>query len=479
MFATGRTRARIEKRKTGANQVGIAANARANERAKRVGGAEQNPIVLSNDGAGQTGWASAHARLGVRAGPIMVGSCCDAACSATTGSKAPLSAASRAFAKGNATRTRAGEARWRGALWDRAPWIFRAAWLIGIAASIWARPARADAPAEHVAAARALGVRGIKLADQGKCEEAIESLERAEALYHAPTILGRLGECQVLVGKIVLGTENLYRVTRESLPADAPNAYRLAQTRARNVLQQSLPRIGVLVVRVDPTAAPPSVDVDGVSMPQALLGQDRPTDPGTHWVSVSAAGYEAQRLRVELKEGARQELNVKLVPVPQASGISSEPLLPLPEPPTGAADSPVRESAASERAEAPDRTPAYVCFGLGAAGLVTGAVAGVLALTQRGDLACTNKDCPPDQHADLDRARRFATISTIGFGVAMAGAAAGGALLWFERGGHANKPASARPPQGADSRRASPSVTRLRIQPWVGWAAAGLNGEFQ
>src|SRR5688500_11413705 len=69
-----------------------------------------------------------------------------------------------------------------------------------------------EAPrAENVAAARALGVQGIQLADAGQCDKAIEKLSRAEALYHAPTILGRLGECQVQVGQVVLGTENLNR----------------------------------------------------------------------------------------------------------------------------------------------------------------------------------------------------------------------------------------------------------------------------
>ena len=49
--------------------------------------------------------------------------------------------------------------------------------------------------AENVAAARSLGMQGIKLADAGDCQGAIEKLSRAESLYHAPSILGRLGEC--------------------------------------------------------------------------------------------------------------------------------------------------------------------------------------------------------------------------------------------------------------------------------------------
>src|SRR5579871_3544383 len=76
---------------------------------------------------------------------------------------------------------------------------------------------RADDSAENTAAARSLGIQGVQLADAGKCPEAIEKLQRAETLHHAPTILGRLGECQVNVGLIVEGTENLNSVVREQL----------------------------------------------------------------------------------------------------------------------------------------------------------------------------------------------------------------------------------------------------------------------
>src|SRR3954469_3008571 len=85
--------------------------------------------------------------------------------------------------------------------------------------------AYADTSAADMAAARALGTDGIKLANRGKCAEAIEKLDRAEKLYHAPTTLERLGECHVEIGKLVLGTEELRRVVREQLATDAPKAF--------------------------------------------------------------------------------------------------------------------------------------------------------------------------------------------------------------------------------------------------------------
>src|SRR5690349_18644160 len=132
--------------------------------------------------------------------------------------------------------------------------------LVLSSAPAWAQ----DASAENVAAARALGIQGVQLADAGKCDQAIEKLSRAESLYHAPTILGRLGECQVNVGQLVLGTENLNRVVREPLAANAPQAFRTAQDRAKKVLDAALPKIAYLTVTVEPKDVKAEVKVGGV-----------------------------------------------------------------------------------------------------------------------------------------------------------------------------------------------------------------------
>ena len=146
--------------------------------------------------------------------------------------------------------------------------------------------ARADRVSpEDVAAARSLGTEGTRLADAGDCNGAIAKLEAAEKLYHAPTTLDRLGECQVSVGRIVAGTESLNRVVREPLAANAPPVFLAAQKRAQKALAAALPRIGKSKVHVDGAPADKvSITVDGVPVPSALLDTDRPTDPGTHEV---------------------------------------------------------------------------------------------------------------------------------------------------------------------------------------------------
>src|ERR1700722_1135292 len=94
-----------------------------------------------------------------------------------------------------------------------------AAWSALVASSgAWSSTALADPSSADTAAARSLGIEGFKLAAAGQCADAIDKLTRSDALHHAVTILEKLGECQLKVGKIVDGMESLRKVTHEQLP---------------------------------------------------------------------------------------------------------------------------------------------------------------------------------------------------------------------------------------------------------------------
>lgn len=320
--------------------------------------------------------------------------------------------------------------------------------------------------AESVAAARALGLQGIKLADAGDCKGAIEKLSRAEALYHAPSILGRLGECQVNVGQVVAGTENLNRVVREELSATAPKAFKDAQTRARGVLNTALPKIARLTVKVEPADAKPQVTVGGTQIPSALIGVERPTDPGTHEVLVTAPGYLEQRSSITLTEGGAQELSISLQKDPSATEAAPPP---PPTPVIAAVPPPVP---ASDTGTKKSNTPAYVALGIGGAGLVVGGITGFLALGKKSDLkGCVDNACPSSQKDTLDSARSMATVSTVGFAVGFVGVGVGVVLLLT--GNHSSN-AGLAPPKLAQA-KPRPAVA---VQPWFGGTSAGLNGTF-
>jgi len=323
-----------------------------------------------------------------------------------------------------------------------------------------ASASHADDSPENIAAARSLGIQGVQLADAGKCPEAIEKLERAEALHHAPTILGRLGECQVNVGSVVEGTENLNSVVREQLPANAPQVFRDAQTRAQKVLTAATPKIAHLVIRITPGDVKANVTVAGRPVPAALIGAERPTDPGTHQVSATAEGYRPASATVTLAEGGHQDITLLLEKDPTAVAALPPPTT---TPTTGTATGDV---SVPEPSGKKSNTPAYIALGVGGAGLIVGSIFGGLAFSKASD--CPNKVC--ETQDDLDSAKSLATVSTISFGVGIAGVAVGTILLLVGN--------------SSSNENATPQAKRLpqpkfAVHPWIGVSSVGLTGSFQ
>jgi len=286
-------------------------------------------------------------------------------------------------------------------------------------------------------------------------------LQRAESLHHAPTILGRLGECQVAMGQIVQGTENLNSVVREPLAANAPQVFRDAQTRAQKVLTSATPKIAYLTLRLDPADAKANVLVDGKAVPPALIGAERPTDPGTRQIEATAEGYLPVKSQVTLLEGAHQELAVKFEKDPNfvaaaAPAVAPAPITPAPAVPPG--------TDASAPPQQKSHTAAFVAYGVGGAGILVGSIAGIIAISKSGD--CPSKLCK--SQGDLDSLKSTATVSTIGFGVGVAGIALGTILLVVS-----NK-------QEAPPATASAHLDRkFSVQPWFGLNSAGVMGTFQ
>src|SRR4029078_12326766 len=88
--------------------------------------------------------------------------------------------------------------------------------------------------------------------------------------------------------------------------------------RAKKALDAALPRIAYLTVTVEPKAAKISVTVGGAPVPDALIGAERPPDPGTHEVLASAPGYLTQKTTVTLAEGGHQAVTLSLPLDPNA-----------------------------------------------------------------------------------------------------------------------------------------------------------------
>jgi hypothetical protein len=107
---------------------------------------------------------------------------------------------------------------------------------------------------------------------------------------------------------------------------------------------------------------------------------------------------------------------------------------------------------------------------VGGVGLAVGTVFGIMALASKSSLngECPTKTtCPKAAQSDIDALGSRATISTVGFGVGIAGVALGAVLLATSSG--------AEPPSTGISR----PTPRRPWSPWIALGAAGVEGRFE
>jgi len=297
--------------------------------------------------------------------------------------------------------------------------------------------------------ARALGVAGVALAEAGNCSQAIEKLARAETLHHAPSTAERLGECEIEIGKVVAGTERLQRVVREPLASNAPPPFVAAVARARSVLDKATPRIAMLRVDVKaPADAHVSVAIDGEPIPDAVVRDERPTDPGTHEVRAAAPGYSPASASVLLADGETKTLSLQISPVASAGPSSSQ------------GPSLFRDSSSSG---SHSYAAAITAFSIGGVGLAVGAIAGGEVMSKSSTLSSSCNAggvCPANMQADIGSAKTWALISTTSFAVGGVGLLTGIMLLLT---------------QGSSP---TPEPKAAMVLPVVGGTSAGLRGWF-
>jgi hypothetical protein len=202
------------------------------------------------------------------------------------------------------------------------PWRARgrlAALLVAFALLFIARGARAQmSDTERKAAARAAFLEGVKLQEEGKAGEALARLESAQKLFDAPTHLLHIAQCQGLTGRLVEASETYELLARKSLPPDSPDAFVQAQQQGQAELPPLRARIPTLRVTIRQGAQPfqnLQVNVNGVIMPNELLGIARPLNPGVYRFSAQAVGAStASATDVSLAERAQKSIELVLQP---------------------------------------------------------------------------------------------------------------------------------------------------------------------
>ncbi|MGH7272235.1 MAG: PEGA domain-containing protein, partial [Polyangiaceae bacterium] len=188
-----------------------------------------------------------------------------------------------------------------------------------VAVGLWSMPAHAQVGDAERATARDLFKQGDKLQRSGDFAAALDTFQRAEQIFSAPTNMLRIAECEAALGRFAESAESYRAVMRTPLPAGAPAAFKGAVGQARSELAQVEPRVPKLIVSVEPQGLDKEqMQVDGQNVPAALIGEPMPLDPGTHTVIVSAPGYASTEQRVTLAEHDSKSLPVTLQPVAPA-----------------------------------------------------------------------------------------------------------------------------------------------------------------
>ena len=353
--------------------------------------------------------------------------------------------------------------------------------LVLLSALAWTDPASAVS-AEELAASRAAAREGLTAYNNKDYARALDLMQRAEKLRHAPPHLLYIARAYEKLGRLVAARETYLKLRNEQLSASAPGSHRAAQNEGAKELKALGPRLPYVTVTVEGGGdAKVVLKRDGKAIPSALIGISHPVDPGAHTFIAEAPNLRSQPAQVNLAEGAREQITLTLQSAPGAgmtetpeptkdpAGAADPNAIPD-TPPPGGGDS---SSDASSSGTSPMRIGAYAALGVGAVGLGTGLFFHFRSNSKKSEAddlvaGCPENDgrpaCSEDVQSDvklLDRQSAGSrTISTVGFIAGGVGVAAGVTLLIMDM--NSDKSANNGP----------------RVAPFIGYRSVGIVGQF-
>lgn len=325
---------------------------------------------------------------------------------------------------------------------------------------------------QDIAQARQLGQQAQAAYDAGNFAESEKLWAAARNLYPvAPTLTLGLARTQAKLGKVVAAQENYNKIIREwSNNPSPPPAFAAALEAAKAEVGAVSARVANVVISVEGPKGP-NVTIDGQPVPLVALGLKRPVDPGTHTVRAEAAGYKPAETTFQVPEGGNAEAKLKLEESPDAPAVAAT--TPGTEP--GAQPSEQPPPVGVDTKKSSNKTLAIVAFGVGGAGVLLGAITGILAIGKHGDLEgqCPGGVCPNNRESDVDSYKTMGTLSTVGFIVGAVGIGAG-AVLWF------TAPKESAAAKGSRYATAPVETKRGAVKwtPYLGLGSAGVSGTF-
>lgn len=286
--------------------------------------------------------------------------------------------------------------------------------------------ASAHAQASDIDKGQAHFLAGRNYRAKGRCDLAVEEFSRAaefDPMKVGPHL--NLGDCYVELGRLPEAFRQFKEAERLAELLRDENRIANARKSAADVEAQM---VRVLVLEDEPRVANVMMHVDGTPIgtsPWFIVVSPR----AEHDITATAPDGRTWSAKAKGEAGDVVRLTVSLTPAPHEP---QRPVATTPAPSHGV------------------RTAAFIVGGVGALGLVTGAVSGALAISWRGELAdAVQKDqrctgtypgaCSPDARGALapieDRAYAAATLSTASIIAGAVLLASGGALYLLSRSG--------------------------------------------
>lgn len=295
----------------------------------------------------------------------------------------------------------------------------------------------------NVAAAETQFQRGLDEMKAGRLDVACPAFAESYRLDPRPGTLFTQAECETKWGKAA--TASIHFLEYVSVAGQLPGPQlakhkeriQLAEERRKQLSSQ------IAYVTLTLTASAPKtteVKLDGTVLGAPSLGIELPLDPGDHVASTRVPGGPEREERFSINKGEKKTLTLKVTrprgaddddPEPPASASAQAP----PPPPASAPASP----------RGPRVTAGYALGGVGAVSLVVGVITGAMVLQKKNvvDSHCIDTRCDAAGKEAADSARPLALVSTVGFGLGAAGLISGAVLLLT---------APSDPPPAADAR---------------------------
>lgn len=335
--------------------------------------------------------------------------------------------------------------------------------LLGLGVALSASLAAAQPePAGSTAVAEVMFQQARELFKQQQYAEACPRFAESQRLEPKLGTLLNLAVCHEKLGKIATAwaeyTSALTVAHREQRKDREDFAREQVAALERRIAHVSLQ------IKVPP--ADLVVSLDDQPLDHTALNTPLPIDPGAHRITATAPGKIPWSKAIEAS-AERAEIPVTIPPLEAANAPPSS--APAPPAPTGFTPPPPRVPFVLPAPVAPPplvredhRALIYGGFGVGAAGVLVGAITGGITLAQAGTIrdTCGNNVCGASQQDAISSATTLANVSNVSFVIGALGAGVGVVGLVLSQP------------------RASTPKTALSVTPVLGPGILGASGTF-